>query len=63
MKKIKSETGLRAEFWRRHGFLERVPGHSQNEYPKETRVAWIAWIDEIHRKGQITSGLAGKATL
>lgn len=60
---ITTQRALRAEFWARHPFLRRRPGETQNDYPADTRVAWVEYVDTCARCGRITEALAQRATL
>lgn len=54
---------LRAAFWREHPDLQRKPGKSQNDYPTDTRAAWVDYVDHMARHGAIPETLAQRATL
>ena len=54
---------LRASFWANHSRLVRVPGRTQNDYPVDTRMAWVEYVDAMARDGSISEALARRATL
>lgn len=58
---------LRAAFWAAHPHLsrQRITNYSGTGrmYPTDTRVAFVEWLDAIHRDGQCSTRLAACATL
>jgi hypothetical protein len=68
---ITSQAELRDSFWQAHPALSRgwksVNGHgrpmTQNEYPTDTRLAWIDYVEAMQRSGAISEALADRATL
>ena len=60
---ITTQKELRQTFWRDHPYLTRVPGKTQNQYPADTRVAWVEYVDAMAREGVISDALANRATL
>lgn len=61
----RSTADLRAAFWHLHPHLPRRRIRMGNTltYRTDTRVAWVDWIDSLHRAGMISSALANRATL
>ena len=73
---IKTLSELRAQFWEQHPQYKRKtrcltsrngkPFYayvSQNDYPADVRTAWVFFIDNMQRNGEISEALAWKATL
>lgn len=73
---IKTLSELRAQFWEQHPHFRRKtvskvssngkPFYkyaSQNDYPADVRMAWVFFIDNMQRNGEISEALACKATL
>lgn len=73
---IKTLSELRAQFWEQHPQYRRKtvskmsgngkPFHKyadQNDYPVDTRMAWVFFVDNMQRNGEISEALAWKATL
>ena len=62
---IKTLTALRAQFWQDHPqFVHQWRSRKrQNEYPTDTRCAWVDYVDMLARAGTITERLAQEATL
>ena len=73
---IKTLSELRATFWEQHPHFRRKtvskvsrsgkPFYkyaSQNDYPTDVRMAWVFFIDNMQRNGEISEALAWKATL
>lgn len=60
---ITTQKELRQQFWRDHPHLVRVPGKTQNQYPADTRTAWVGYVDAMVRQGAISDKLADRATL
>ena len=67
-----TQAQIRAAFWATFPELPRrmvkaAPGlyrrATQNEYPTDTRVTFVDFIDGLHRDGQISDALAQRATL
>lgn len=61
MYRITSQRQLRAEFWRSYPNLScrRVGA----DYPTDTRVAFVDFVDALERNGEISEKLAERATL
>jgi len=60
---ITNQPDLRAAFWRDHPQYTRRPGWTQNNYPADIRVEWVAFVDHMNRVGAISDALASRATL
>lgn len=60
---ITTQTDLRAAFWEAHPDLTRHGRRKQNDYPADTRIAWVDYVDSMERDGQINVQLAQRATL
>jgi hypothetical protein len=64
---ITSLRALRAQFWQGNPGLprRRIRDYTGTGlmYPTDTRVAFVEWIDAMHRDGQISTKLARRATL
>jgi hypothetical protein len=63
---------IRAAFWAAHPGLPRRRhryGWSRSDktaelvYPVDTRCAFVDFVDQLHRSGQISDNLASRATL
>ena len=61
MKQITSQKQIRAEFWRVHPDLSRRRVGA--DYPTDTRVAFVDFIDSLARNDEISEKLAQRATL
>lgn len=61
---ITTKKQIREEFWASNfvGVI-RHPGWTQNDYPTDTRVAFVDYIDYLRRSGYISEELAQRATL
>jgi hypothetical protein len=65
---VSNVTELRALFWRTHSALvcKRFPSGNprpQNSQPCDTRAAWVDFVDQLQRNGEISEKLADSATL
>lgn len=65
---IRSQTELRADFWRQHPHLECAFNRHgnpvrQNEQPCDTRAAFVDYVDQLARSGSISDKLAQSVTL
>lgn len=72
---IKTLSELRAQFWEQHPTYKRKtvkvsrngkPFYKyadQNDYPADVRMAWVFFVDNMQRSGEISEALAWKATL
>lgn len=62
---IRTEQGVRAEFWRAHSQFRRLYdlNRRQNQYPCDVRCAFCDFVDMLAREGRITEALASKVTL
>ena len=53
--------------WSHRSHLGRTPGHvarvTQNDYPTDTRVAFVEYVDHLRRNGDISEELASRVTL
>lgn len=57
-----TQKDLRADFWAQHPQFKTRPG-GHNRQSADARCAFSAWIDSLHRDGQISDALANRATL
>jgi hypothetical protein len=62
-KTITNQEDLRSAFWAAHPHLTRKGNQRQNSYPTDTRVAFVEYVDQMCRSGQISDALARRATL
>jgi hypothetical protein len=62
---IKTLSALRAQFWQDHPEYAHQwkPRKRQNDYPTDTRCAWVDYVDAMARCGEISEALASRATL
>ena len=60
---ITNQVALRIAFWETHPDLARRGKLAQNDYPTDTRVAFVDYVDALARDGAISETLAGRATL
>ena len=69
---ITTQKELRAQFWatfpelprRRYRYAwSRSDKTAELVYPVDTRVTFCDWLDALHRNGEISDALAGRATL
>jgi hypothetical protein len=63
---ITTQKELRVAFWetKPYGHLQlRKSSRNQNDYPTDTRVAWVDFVDAMARDGTISEKLAERATL
>jgi len=62
---ITTQKDLRAAFWDQYPLAIVYYPHRkrQNEYPTDTRVAWVDFVDYMARSGKISDKLAVRATL
>lgn len=60
---ITTQQALRDAFWESNPELQRHGGQTQNQYPTDTRVAWVDFVEYLQRDGQISEALAQRATL
>lgn len=65
---VHNVTGLRALFWRTHSALpcKRFASGNpkpQNAQPADTRAAFVDFVDQLQRNGEISDKLAQSATL
>jgi len=66
--KTTTQIELRALFWEAHPSLvcKRGPRGRilpQNSQPCDTRAAWVDYVDQLQRSGDISDALANRATL
>lgn len=59
---ITTQKELRRLFWEAHPNLSKHK-NSYGDYPTDTRVAWVDYIDSMRRNGQISEALAFRACL
>lgn len=66
---ITTQKQVREAFWEDHPAIEDrarrngIRSKRQNEQHTETRVAFVDFVDRLHRDGQISDALAEKVTL
>lgn len=64
---ITTQAALRAAFWQAHPDADRrlIKNYAGDGkmYCTDTRVAWVDYVDHMQRDGQISEGLAERATL
>ncbi len=68
--RITNQRQLRREFWQTFPNLSRNPFAQLSpkrklpgvDYPTDTRVAFVEWIDSMQKNGQISEALAQRAT-
>ena len=60
---ITTQKDLRDAFWAAHPNLTRKGNQKQNEYPTDTRLTWIDYVEYMRRDGQIGEALTQRATL
>lgn len=60
---ITTQKALRDCFWTSNPDLKRKGKQKQNAYPTDVRVAWVDYAEMMQRDGQISDGLAQRATL
>ena len=62
-----TQRDLRRAFWEQHPQLDRrkIPNYDGTGvmFTTDTRCAWVDWIDCLSKDGQISEGLADRATL
>lgn len=71
MPRYTSQRAVCAAFWREHRGLTRVwvngadgkPCRPQNLQPTDTRVAFVEFVDNLARNGDVTENLASIVTL
>ena len=67
--RITTQRQLREEFWSNFPDLECRINHNtgnplrQNKQPTDTRMAFVDWVDQLERSGEISERLAERATL
>jgi hypothetical protein len=61
---MKTISEIRAAFWEAHPqFAHLYRSWRQNQYPADVRCAFVDFVDQLARSGEITSKLAFRATL
>ena len=63
---ITTQREIRRQFWQAHPDLpnrRNVKMGGEMDYPADTRVAFVDYIDYLARNGQISEALAARATL
>lgn len=60
---ITNQKDLRLSFWLEHPQYQRKGRQSQNDYPCDVRVAWVDYVEDMHRSGRISDALAQRAVL
>ncbi len=63
MRTIKTQVEVRKAFWEAHPQFLRQGRLKQNDYPTDTRCAFVDFVDVLARDGQISEKLASKVTL
>lgn len=62
-----TQQALRAAFWQQHPHLSRkkIKDYSGNGrmHTTDTRCAFVAWLDNLNRNGEVSQALAQRATL
>jgi hypothetical protein len=54
---------IRAAFWAAHPQFERLPGRRQNDYNATIRSAFVEFVDQLYRDGQISERAVEGVTL
>lgn len=54
---------LREEFWSTFPEFQKRGNGSQNQQSADVRMTFVDWIDQLERSGEISEGLASRATL
>ncbi len=60
---VTTQRELRASFWELHPQFTRQGNRRQNAYPADVRMAFIDYIDFLHRTGGISDALAHRVAL
>jgi hypothetical protein len=67
---ITTQRELRREFWRRFGGVKGISkrkikdyGGNGTMYNTDTRCAFVDWLDDLSKSGQVSDKLASNATL
>ena len=62
---ITNQQTLRDLFWEFHADFQPYyrARKRQNEYQTDIRVAWVDFVDHMQKLGEISEGLAQRATL
>ena len=67
MKRYTSQRAIRAAFWDLGLAIQiicpRVPGRTQNQYSADIRMAFVDFVDQLQKSGEISVRLADRATL
>lgn len=58
-----TQRAVRLSFWQAHTQFTRHSMWTQNQYPTDVRVAFVDWVDHLHRSGLISDTLAERVTL
>lgn len=58
---ITTQKEIRRLFWEQHPDLDR--SKVNGDYKTDTRVAFVDFVDMLHRQGQASDALAQRATL
>lgn len=58
-----TQATVRAAFWAEHPRFKQRRGWSQNDYPTDTRCAFVDYVDNLARDGLISAELAQMVTL
>ena len=65
--RITTQKELRAEFWQTFPRLYRKQikdyAGTGKMYCTDTRCTWCDWLDSLNKNGEISGGLANRATL
>lgn len=62
---LTNQKDVRAAFWANCPEYqpERRSRKTQNDYRCDIRCAWVGYVDDLHRNGQISDKMAAKVTL
>ena len=60
---ITTQKELRDAFWNSNTNLVRHGNKKQNDYPVDTRMAWVDFVNALCCNGEISEALANRATL
>lgn len=58
-----NRTQVREAFWDNNPQCKRHKNWTQNQYPCDTRVAFVEYVDHLERSGYISERLASRVTL
>lgn len=60
---VTTQKAIRVYFWENHPQFKRRGKTPQNQYPTDVRVAFVDFVEMMHRNVEISDALAGRATL